>query len=588
MKLLHLAYNVEWELLGDLFLLSLLIFLQFRRNERILRLEFMSKLKELEETSNAERIELANQQMLQNALPLHIAQSFPTKSDPYHHICHSVGIAHINILSDDDDGEAAVRNLKNLICIFDQIVMQHRGIEKIRGCQKNYIVAVGVIPEFCKNVHDTPSTIGDLLAELTQFALDISAFAADHGISLNIGIDCGSVLSTVVNSQKPTYELIGTPCLGARTLMQHANCYGIMVSEEIYLALRPRNFNFDSRPIKISKTLNAYVFEDSCPDTSYQADETDINSSSIQLEQNSSSQNPLEMFASMNSSFSSEVYSIDVGVETDSEMEWITPEMLLYEKNAQLNAQPSTSSLQLPTHTNQNYFDPQIYVSSDSQCERSVTPERNRRRRLCTGRMPNWLNRSITSDTSQAFDGIDGNDKLAAAASRVDRMLAELTAIANFDPPPEDHPFPTALSTSTKSLRRDISSACHTEYDNAESEGNWSDSEMLGGRLERLHKNLKDCNRASISQRRKDRLWSQSDNGNDADIDSICSSIGASSFFSNLRWNSVHSIGYENEYEFASKEDLKELARSQMEALSRDIRMNFGDYQLRTFSDDTP
>lgn len=27
------------------------------------------------------------------------------------------------------------------------------------------------------------------------------------------------------------------------------------------------------------------------------------------------------------------------------------------------------------------------------------------------------------------------------------------------------------------------------------------------------------------------------------------------------------------------------MARSQMEALSRDIRMNFGDYQLATFSD---
>uniref|UniRef100_A0A0R3S6Z3 adenylate cyclase n=1 Tax=Elaeophora elaphi TaxID=1147741 RepID=A0A0R3S6Z3_9BILA len=529
--------------------------------------------------------------MLQNALPSHIAQSFPTKSDIYHHICHSVGVAHITILNDDDDGEAAVRNLKNLICIFDQIVMQHRGIEKIRGCQKNYIVAVGVIPEFCKNVHDTPSTIGDLLAELTQFALDISAFAADHGISLNIGIDCGSVLSTVINSQKPTYELIGMPCLGARTLMQHANCYGIMVSEEIYLALRPRNFNFDSRPIKISKTLNAYVFEDNYPDTSYQADETDINSSSIPPEQNSTSQNPLEvpftlsiyfMFASMNSSFSSEVYSIDVGVETDSEMEWITPEMLLYEKNAQLNSQPSTSSVQLPIRTDQNCFDSQAYMSSDSQCKQSVTPERNRRRRFHMGRTPSWLNRSITSDTSRV---IDGNDKLAAAASRVDRMLAELTAIADFDPTPENHAFPTALSTSMKSLRRDISSACHTEYDNAESEGNWSDSEMLGGRLERLQRTLKDCSRVSIPQRRKYRLWSQSDNGNDADIDSICSSIGTSSFFSNLRWNSVHSIGYENEYEFASKEDLKEIARGQMEALSRDIRMSFGDYQLTTFPD---
>nr|CRZ24569.1 BMA-ACY-3 [Brugia malayi] len=579
--------NIELELLSSLFMLSLLIFLHFRRNERILRLEFMSKLKELDETSNAERIELANQQMLQNALPSHIAQSFPSKSDLYHHICHSVGIAHISILSDDDNGETAVRNLKNLICIFDQIVMQHRGIEKIRGCQKNYIVAVGVIPDFCKNVHDTPSTIGDLLAELTQFALDISAFAADHGISLNIGIDCGSVLSTVINNQKPTYELIGMPCLGARTLMQHANCYGIMVSEEIYLALRPRNFNFDSRPIKISRTLNAYVFEDNYPDTSYQADETDINSLSLPPEQNSTSQNPLEMFASMNSSFSSEVYSIDVGVETDSEMEWITPEMLLYEKNAEFanNTQPSTSSVQLSAHVNENYFDSQAYISSDSQCNQSVTPERNRRLRFYMRRTPSWLNRSMTSDTSRIFDG---NDKLAAAASRVDRMLAELTAIADFNPTPEDHPFPTALSTSTKSLRRDISSACHTEYDNAESEGNWSDSEMHNDRLERLHKSLRECSGVSNPQRQKCRLWSQSDNGNDADIDSICSSIGTPSFFSNLRWNSVHSIGYENEYEFASKEDLKEIARSQMEALSRDIRMSFGDYQLTTFSNHTP
>ncbi|KHN79020.1 hypothetical protein Tcan_01987 [Toxocara canis] len=47
----------------------------------------------------------------------------------------------------------------------------------------------------------------------------------------------------------------------------------------------------------------------------------------------------------------------------------------------------------------------------------------------------------------------------------------------------------------------------------------------------------------------------------------------------------VHSIGYDNEYEIASREDLRELARGQMEALSRDIRNNFGDYQLATFSD---
>lgn len=103
------------------------------------------------------------------------------------------------------------------------------------------------------------------------------------------------MLSTVVNGHRPTYELVGKPCLGARTLMQHANCYGIMVSEEIYLALRPRNFNFDTRPIKISKALNAYVFEDSYPESSCQADETDINSLSVPPVQHSSSHNPLEV-----------------------------------------------------------------------------------------------------------------------------------------------------------------------------------------------------------------------------------------------------------------------------------------------------
>ncbi|VDK51413.1 unnamed protein product [Gongylonema pulchrum] len=194
------------------------------------------------------------------------------------------------------------------------------------------------------------------------------------------------------------------------------------------------------------------------------------------------------MFASMNSSFSSEVYSIDVGVETDSEMEWITPEMLIYEKNAQLNAQASTSSMQLSTNASQNY--------TDSQSNYSATPDRRQRRRLRSGQTPSWLNRSVTSDIgNRALDGIESNDK------------------------------------------RDISSACHTEYDNAESEGNCSDSEMLDGRLEQLKKALRDCSRSSTSQRRKRRLWSRTDNGNDADIDSVCSSLGASSIFGNLRWS---------------------------------------------------
>uniref|UniRef100_A0A0M3IX09 DUF4371 domain-containing protein n=1 Tax=Ascaris lumbricoides TaxID=6252 RepID=A0A0M3IX09_ASCLU len=143
----------------------------------------MSKLKEVEEKSEYEHVEAANHKMLTNILPLHVAQTFYNKSELHHHLCHSVGVAFISIAMDEEDGEGAICTLKNVVSVFDQdnisdafiqILLQHRGIEKIRSCSKTY-------------VHDTPSTIGDLLAELTQFALNVSAFACDHGMSLNIG-----------------------------------------------------------------------------------------------------------------------------------------------------------------------------------------------------------------------------------------------------------------------------------------------------------------------------------------------------------------------------------------------------------------
>lgn len=120
------------------------------------------------------------------------------------------------------------------------------------------------------------------------------------------------------------------------------------------------------------------------------------------------------------------------------------------------------------------------------------------------------------------------------------------------------------------------------------------------------------------------------DAGNEADIDSNCSSLASSTMFDKLRWKSVHSIGYENEYEFASVDasdiedkdipskivteipgyskqeqntsvgentdflpmdasdsdaELEQNMRQEVEAISRDICRNFGEYQLASFSD---
>ena len=64
--------------------------------------------------------------------------------------------------------------------------------------------------------------------------------------------------------------------------MENADCYGILVSEEIFLALRPRNFSFDPRPLKVSGELMAYVFEDCYP---VGEDEAETRSVTLPIEQ---------------------------------------------------------------------------------------------------------------------------------------------------------------------------------------------------------------------------------------------------------------------------------------------------------------
>jgi hypothetical protein len=201
-------------------------------------------------------------------------------------------------------------------------------------------------------------------------------------------------------------------------------------------------------------------------------------------------------------------------------------------------------------------------------------------------KIPAWLSSrtSFNSEISLPHEtSLTALDKLNITAKRVDRMLQELS---NLNPSKEISkiidcaPFPlgfAGMSTSTKSVnsnRREMSSACHTEYDNAESEAALSDSEMMGNsRLGELKRALRVGNRGSaiaLDNRRhkrsrlselayqlsglsrKKRLL---DNGNEADVDSNCSSLATSQIFDKLKWKSVHSIGYDNEYEFASEGD---------------------------------
>uniref|UniRef100_A0A1I8AS51 adenylate cyclase n=1 Tax=Steinernema glaseri TaxID=37863 RepID=A0A1I8AS51_9BILA len=616
----NFGLRVEVDLLVGLLSLAATIYLQARRNERMIRFDYLAVLKTLEERARLERYEFLNERILFNTLPGHIACNFFQKADPYSHLSHSVGVVSIRIQPKKSPGDAQLSadgvfdRLNAVVVALDALLARYPGIEKLCSWNGHYSAAVGVLPEVAKNVHDPPSTIGDLLASLTNFALAASEAVEERGCGVHCGIDCGAALSVVLGAEAPVYDVFGPPVERSRLLMEAAGRHRVLVSEEIYLALRPRDFKFDhDRPVVVNGALKAYVFrrepEPGLP-TSFRLDDT-RSLVSLPGEETTSTgvgitQNPLDMLSSMTSSLASGLYSIDVGVETDSEMEWITPDMIARE-NRRRRRSSSASLFDANRNPKSGYKGALARQYSElSDAEEGVPgpPRRGHFSLTRNGpRLPAWLSSqgSFQSDASllrSQHGSLSALDRLNAAANRVDRMLRELATVDGFDNGNECAPFPTALSASTRSMadrRRELSSACHTEYDNADSDAVYSDSEMIGSyRLDDLKRVLKgNVMGTSGSSGRRRRKGSRGrppkkalvDTGNDADVDSICSSLASSRMFSApIRGRSVRSIGYEDEYEIATDPELEEIsARCEMEALSRDIRRNFGDYELATF-----
>ncbi|KAI6240019.1 hypothetical protein M3Y99_00485500 [Aphelenchoides fujianensis] len=792
------GWRIEFDVLIGLATLAVLIFVQARRNERLIRMDFLSQLRFTENMRRFDRIQEFISLTLSSQLPEHIAQNYLHRTDPYCHHCHSVGVitARFGTPANWQDA-AALSRLQELLKEIDQLAMNYTGIEKVRSSHSTYTAAVGVLPDVNKNVHDVPFTIGDLLASLTTFALALRDIADDEQLEVAIGIDCGPALSMVVGGPKPHYEVVGVSQVRSRELMRaaHQHQQKLVVSEDVYLALRPRNFDIeDSRPLQVAPGLVGYGFRANQRDPNVAAQRHALNrtsqiealpstsvghqlapappfSTSISMPQqfapyrdegsarvrliHDTTQSvtlpmtdgsvgqegrPLDLhslsfftsqhrannpnttvsrgqlgsgeemdgnlspkrsaFNSMNSSMSSELYSIDLSVETDcSEMEWVTPEMVAYDRmrqqrpSSQQQANQRAGAAVNPMTTSGTSSRKAAYKGDCAKQYSDFSEAENLRGPSSSGRfrrkryrpplsrngpkIPGWLSSrtSFNSELSLPQEAsISALDKLNSTAKRVDRMLQELS---NLNPlgsqrGPDCAPFPlgfSALSNSTRSVnsnRREMSSACHTEYDNAESEGALSDSEMVSSsRLDELKRALTASGASAQSQKaaavalenrrhkrsRLSDLASQlgafgrrrrgpggvGDTGHDADVDSNCSSLASSAMFDRLRWKSVHSIGYEGEFEiadFASETDETggsrqsalsgalpppappsvgsrgavgdgadframdedsddngnnaeeaERIRHQMQELSRDICANFGEFQLASFSD---
>lgn len=75
------------------------------------------------------------------------------RTDPYCHLCHSVGVISARIGNPNDwNGETGFNKLNELIYQIDGLIDAYPGLEKVRSSNCVYVAAVGVLPEISKDV----------------------------------------------------------------------------------------------------------------------------------------------------------------------------------------------------------------------------------------------------------------------------------------------------------------------------------------------------------------------------------------------------------------------------------------------------
>ncbi|XP_035212478.1 adenylate cyclase type 2-like isoform X3 [Stegodyphus dumicola] len=222
-----------WCLLVTLFTLHLLD----RQVEYIGRLDYLWKRKLRKEQEEATTMGLVNRTLLQNILPVHVAQYYLTKEsmhldlDLYHEEYSSVAVMfasipnYMDFYSEsllNDEGRKCLQVLHEIICDFDKLLYEppFLKLEKIKTIGSTYMAAAGLQPgrNSSRTSYESfgPEEDGTQnVLVMTKFAMTIMDVLQEMNrhswqqFHLRIGIAMGPVLAGVVGASKPQYDIWG-------------------------------------------------------------------------------------------------------------------------------------------------------------------------------------------------------------------------------------------------------------------------------------------------------------------------------------------------------------------------------------------
>ncbi|TKR67787.1 hypothetical protein L596_023882 [Steinernema carpocapsae] len=238
-----------------------LIVIQSRRSELIARYDFIWKLQALDEKIEMQQRHKQNRKVLENVLPVHIAEHFMSEvgngkpKERYYEDRDNICVIFATITGFSENymeqevngqGVECLRLLNELIADFDELLSEKefQSIEKIKTISTTYMAASGLTGVVKGNTH---------VVAVVRFALSMMAklrYFNKHSFNnfeLRIGVNVGPVVAGVIGAKKPHYDIWGNT-VNVASRMDSSGVPGqIQVTEEMQKILVEEGFEFDCR-----------------------------------------------------------------------------------------------------------------------------------------------------------------------------------------------------------------------------------------------------------------------------------------------------------------------------------------------------
>ncbi|XP_068149240.1 LOW QUALITY PROTEIN: uncharacterized protein [Drosophila tropicalis] len=251
-------------IIDSIFLLAFMLALIFHshQTEATYRLDFIWKLQATEEKEDMEHLQAYNRKLLENILPVHVAEHFLSREkhldDLYHEQCDSVCILFASIpnfsefyveLEGNNEGVECLRLLNEIIADFDELLSEERFrcIEKIKSTGATYMAASGLTVNTCDQVNFTHVTaMADYALQLFDKIEEVNMHSFNN-FRMRIGINIGPVVAGVIGACKPQYDIWGNAVNVASRMDSTGLVDHIQVTQETQQILENRGFELTCR-----------------------------------------------------------------------------------------------------------------------------------------------------------------------------------------------------------------------------------------------------------------------------------------------------------------------------------------------------